>query len=117
MQQSQLNYFQDILEKRKIQILKNIGGVYDELNQLNSCELNDEGDYVSVNNSTIVEGAIVEQQQEELKEIESALAKINSNEYGVCSMCGVNIGLKRLKVKPHAAYCIHCRTILDKSKK
>lgn len=117
MQKSELDFFKDILEKRKIQILNNLEGVYEELEQLNSCELNDDGDYIAVNNSTMLEASIVARQQQELKEIEIALAKIHSGEYGSCSMCGEDIGFQRLKVKPHASYCIHCRTILDKSNK
>ena len=45
MQTSELNYFKEILESRREQIAKNINGVNNELHQLNSLELNDEGDH------------------------------------------------------------------------
>jgi DnaK suppressor protein len=115
LQQSELNYFKEILESRRKQIIKNIDGVNDELNQLNSLELNDEGDHASVTNSSMVESVIVQQQQKELKEINFALAKIASKEYGVCAMCEDDIGFQRLKVKPHAIYCIDCREIIEKN--
>lgn len=117
MQASELDFFKSTLEDKKLQILKNIGGVHQELEQLSLCELNDECDHVSVNNNTMVEGAIIQQQQEELESIEMALAKISSGEYGTCAMCGDDIGFQRLKVKPHAIYCINCRQIIDKPKK
>ena len=116
MQASELNYFKEILESRKAQILKNISGVNTELNELNTLELNDEGDHASVNNNSMVESAIVQQQQKELHEINITLAKISSGEYGVCEMCEDDIGFQRLKVKPHAIYCIDCREIVEKSK-
>lgn len=116
MQTSELNYFKEILESRRDQIKKNIIGVNNELSQLNALELNDEGDYASVNNNSMVESAIVEQQTKELKEIEVALCKISNKEYGVCEMCEDDIGFQRLKVKPHALYCIDCREIVEKSK-
>jgi RNA polymerase-binding transcription factor DksA len=50
------------------------------------------------------------------REIEVALAKIANNEYGICEMCEDDIGFQRLKVKPHALYCIDCREIAEKSK-
>ncbi|MEA1917061.1 MAG: RNA polymerase-binding protein DksA, partial [Campylobacterota bacterium] len=106
MQKSELEFFKKTLEERKLQILKNIEGVHNELNQLGSCELNDEGDHAANNNSTIVESTIGEQQREELRAIEVALVKIATGEYGTCAMCGVDIGFARLKVKPHAIYCI-----------
>ena len=116
MQASELNYFKEILESRKEQIEKNINGVNTELSELSSLELNDEGDHASANNNSMVESAIVEQQQKELKEIEVALNKIANGEYGICEMCEDEIGFQRLKVKPHAVYCIDCREIAEKSK-
>jgi len=115
VQLSELNYFKEILESRKQQINKNINGVNQELNQLNSLELSDEGDHASVNNNSMVESAIVQQQEKELDEIETALSKIENGEYGVCEMCEDDIGFQRLKVKPHAIYCIDCREIVEKS--
>lgn len=117
MQDSELKYFKEILEGRKEQIKKNIIGVNEELLQLSSLELNDEGDYASVGNSSIVESAIVHQQEQELKEINVALGKIANGGYNVCDMCEEPIGIQRLKVKPHAAYCIVCREIVEKSRK
>ena len=116
MQDSELNYFKEILESRKAQIVNNISGVNNELDQLNSLELNDEGDHASVNNNSMVESVIVLQQEKELKEINLALQKIANGGYGVCEMCEDDIGFQRLKVKPHAIYCIDCREIIEKSK-
>ncbi len=115
MQASELNYFKEILESRKEQIQKNICSVNSELNQLSNLELSDEGDHASVNNNSMVESAIVQQQAQELEEIEKALGKIANGEYGICEMCEDDIGFQRLKVKPHAIYCIDCREIVEKS--
>lgn len=116
MQDSELNYFKDILESRKIQIATNITGVNVELVQINTLELNDEGDHASANNNSMVENAIVAQQEQELNDINIALEKISKGEYGICDMCEDSIGFQRLKVKPHAIYCIDCREIVEKSK-
>ena len=116
MQDSELNYFKEILDSRNKQIVKNINDVNSELDQLNSLELNDEGDHASVNNNAMIESAIVHQQEQELREINIALGKIASREYGICEMCEDDIGFQRLKVKPHAIYCIDCREIVEKTK-
>ena len=116
MQASELNYFKEILESRKEQINSNIDGVNKELSQLNALELNDEGDHASVNNNSLVESAIVIQQTKELQEIEVTLGKISNGDYGVCEMCEDDIGFQRLKVKPHAIYCIDCREIIEKNR-
>ena len=117
MQQSELTYFKEILESRHDQIVSNIDGVNDELDQLNSLELNDEGDHASVHNSSMIDSVVVKQQEQELREIDAALAKIASGEYGICVMCEDEIGFQRLKVKPHAIYCIDCREYVEKENK
>ena len=116
MQTSELNYFKEILESRREQIQKNITGVNSELNQLSNLELSDEGDHAAANNNSMVESAIVQQQSQELKEINVTLAKIEIGNYGICEMCEDEIGFQRLKVKPHAIYCIDCREIVEKTR-
>ena len=117
MQKSELEYFKSILLSRKEQILKNLSGVKEEIDELQTQELNDEGDHAAANSDSLVESAIITQQQQELAEIERALNKIESGEYGICEMCEDPIGFQRLKVKPHAVYCIDCREIVEKSNK
>ena len=115
MRDNELQYFEEILEDRKEQIMKNIYGVEKELNELRGLELNDEGDFASVSNNNMVETAIGNQQELELAEIEMALVKIKNDLYGICEMCEEEIGFQRLKVKPHAKYCIDCREIAEKN--
>jgi len=117
VQASELNYFKEILESRQEQIAKNINGVNAELDQLSGQELNDEGDHASNSNNSMIESAIVTQQETELREIRVTLGKIENGDYGTCEMCEDPIGFQRLKVKPHAIYCIDCREIVEKSAK
>jgi DnaK suppressor protein len=116
MRENELHYFEEILLARREQIIKNLHGVEEEIMQLRECELNDEGDYACASNDNLVENAIGAQQSQELLEIETALGKIKSKQYGICDMCEDDIGFARLKVKPHARYCIVCRPIAEKNK-
>jgi len=115
MHDKDIEFFKDTLESRKVQIEKNICGVEKEMNELRELELNDEGDYASVSNDNMVENAIGHQQELELLEIDIALAKIKEGTFGICEMCDDCVGVHRLKVKPHAKYCIDCREISEKS--
>ena len=117
MRNTEVEYFKELLEARKDQIEKNISGVEAEMEELKNLELNDEGDFASVSNDNLVENAIGTQQELELFEIDQALTKIKNKEYGICEMCEELIGTHRLKVKPHAKYCIECREIAEKQSK
>jgi RNA polymerase-binding protein DksA len=46
--------------------------------------------------------------RKEISEIASALARIESGDYGICIDCGVEIPEGRLEVKPYARRCIQC---------
>ena len=46
-----------------------------------------------------------------IKKIAETIARIESGDYGYCNNCGVEIGLKRLEVRPTATLCIDCKTL------
>ena len=115
MRETDLNYFKELLLERQIQIKKNIHDVLKELDELRDVEINDEGDYVSISIDDLRDTAISAQQKAELIEIEDALKKIHNGTYGICEMCEEPVGVHRLKVKPHAKYCIVCREIHEKN--
>ncbi len=115
MRQSDLDFFKQLLEDRKKQIVKNIDDANKEMANLSQSEANDECDHATITIDRNIDQAITAQQSKELGDIELALAKINGNTYGVCEMCEEDIGAARLKVKPHAKYCITCREIMEKN--
>ena len=115
MRHSELEYFKKMLEARKMQILKNLDDVQDALGTQSSDDLNDEADYASMSNNNLVETVLGEKQNKELIEIEVSLSKMANRKYGICEMCEDDISISRLKVKPHARYCIDCREIAEKN--
>jgi len=46
-----------------------------------------------------------------IKKIDEALARLDSHDYGYCSACGVEIGIRRLEARPTATLCIDCKTL------
>jgi RNA polymerase-binding transcription factor len=115
MQKSELQFFKSLLTERKEQILNNITATNSELSLLHSCELNDEGHHACTLDNVRLDSTLILKQQKELHEIEHALGKISNGSYGCCEMCDDDIGFARLKVKPHAHYCIVCRPIVEKN--
>ena len=117
MTQTELNFFKKLLEERKLQIKKNIYDSSVEVNGLRDSGVSDEFDIASVNTDQLIEHSISTQQKAELSEIDEALEKIANKTYGICDMCEEEISIPRLKVKPHAKYCITCREIIEKTAK
>lgn len=46
-----------------------------------------------------------------LRKIEQTIDILNSDDYGYCEGCGVEIGLRRLEARPTANLCIDCKTL------
>jgi RNA polymerase-binding protein DksA len=56
-------------------------------------------------------------EQDMLYDIEDALKRIESREYGFCILCEKKISKERLKAVPYAKSCIECQTKEEKGKR
>lgn len=58
--------------------------------------------------------ANLEQCQQRIKQIDSALKKIDQEAgYGYCDRCGEAIALAHLQARPESALCINCQSALE----
>jgi DnaK suppressor protein len=48
-----------------------------------------------------------------LREVEEALSRVGTEEYGVCLECGEEISTKRLAAVPWAKYCLTCQDLVS----
>ena len=55
-------------------------------------------------------GALVQQAEQHLAEIDAALERLARGTYGVCAVCGAPIPDERLEVRPTATACVGCAT-------
>ncbi len=67
-------------------------------------------DYGSDNFLHGMELDIMSGEMEDLEMIDEALERLSSGEYGKCLDCGCHIPAARLDVKPHARYCVKCKS-------
>lgn len=51
--------------------------------------------------------------EEALRDIKSALKRIEKGEYGICKYCSQEIALKRLEARPVASSCVACKMKLQ----
>lgn len=52
-----------------------------------------------------------------LKKIDETIERIDNNEYGVCTSCGSEIGIKRLEARPVTDLCIECKVRQEEEEK
>jgi RNA polymerase-binding protein DksA len=58
---------------------------------------------------------LVSRQVQEFAELETAQQRLDTQEFGVCSECGSDIGFQRLLAAPNATRCVDCQTQHEKT--
>ena len=109
----ELDYFKNALEKMKLQIQRNLDSTSIEMNTLGKTEARDEGDHASVQRGQSLGNSIMVKQSDKLKAIERSFQRIAKGTYGICESCEEEINIERLKVKVFADYCITCREVIE----
>ena len=46
-----------------------------------------------------------------IRKIDEAVLRLETDDFGYCEVCGVEIGFKRLEARPTATLCIDCKTL------
>jgi len=114
LNENQLKMFENILLEKKEQLLSATTLSQNIINELRNESTCDDLDYAEVSSDSHNLNSLRNIQLNELKEIKFSLKKIEDKTYGVCEMCDEPIGIRRLKVKPHARFCIECREDYEK---
>lgn len=64
---------------------------------------------------TSIEVAELERDVRELREVDSALGRLHTPDYGVCTDCGSAIPYSRLSASPSATRCLSCQRKSERS--
>lgn len=94
-----------ILTARRDELLGNIERIEDQLEEKVA---QDEEDAASERQEDEVLTALGQSDQNEIRSIDAALARIEAGEYGECTQCGKKIAEKRLELLPDTPFCANC---------
>lgn len=115
LNEKQLAMLKNLLLEKKEQLGQETTSSQTIIKELLNEPSYDELDYAEVSSDSHNLNILRNKQLEDIKEIDLALRKIENKTYGICEMCDDSIGIKRLKVKPHARFCVECRESYEKS--
>lgn len=107
--------FEAILLARKQNLLEILNARNSNIKELNSSSIKDDSDLVSAHMQGQIDSLMMEKHMQELQEVEKSLQKVQDGIYGICEMCDEEIDEGRLRIKPHARFCINCREVFEKS--
>ena len=126
MQKKDLKIFRDLLDKKKVELVKGIEHIAndalktsgrDAAGDLSAYSLH-MADMATDNYDREFALNLAENEQKILHRIEAALEKIDSGgAYGECETCNKKITKQRLKAVPYVELCVPCQEQQEKSKK
>jgi DnaK suppressor protein len=108
MEKEQLDYFREVLKERFQEILDEAEKTVTGMTSTNE-NYPDPTDRASLESDRNFMLRIRDRERKLLSKIRSALERIDSGEFGICEMCGDDIGEERLKARPVTTLCIACK--------
>mgnify|MGYP006301872295 FL=1 len=115
MNSNQLAYFKNKLFSHREELSEKISRTLKKIQQLKSSDA-DILDRSNVNIHIEREVKASERYSRYLRNIETALSKIEDGSYGFCELTGTEIGLKRLQAQPWATLSIEALEELEEAR-
>lgn len=116
LSEKQLLYFRDLLQKLKAELLKagETGDLAEEVVELDQARVGrlSRMDAMQVQAMSLETGR---RRRQQLLQVDTALNRIESGDYGDCIECGEAINPKRLEANPCSTFCIECAEALEKN--
>jgi DnaK suppressor protein len=110
MNATQKAHFRQLLTQWKIQLMEEVDRTVHHM-QDDSSNMPDPADRATQEEEFSFELRARDRERKLLKKIEESLDSIETDDYGYCETCGVEIGLRRLEARPTATLCIDCKTL------
>lgn len=93
------------LQARYAELEKRIVAIDEELDAEHSSDWDELA--IEREDDEVLEG-VGNSAQREIRQIEAALERLDSGEYGVCTICGDPIPDERLTILPYTPFCRNC---------
>ena len=110
MNPKQLAHFKSMLEGMKRDLSQDIDRTVHAM-QDDATVFADPNDRASQESGIALELRNRDRERKLIRKIDETIGRIDKDDYGYCENCGIEIGLKRLEVRPTATLCIDCKTL------
>jgi len=109
MSPEQVEHFRHILEGWKQQLMGKVDETVHHM-QDEAANFPDPNDRASQESEFAMELRTRDRERKLIKKIDESIGDLGED-YGYCSHCGVEIGIRRLEARPTATQCIDCKTL------
>ena len=110
MNEAQLEHFETILGNWKSELMEEVDRTVHHM-QDDAANFPDPNDRATQESEFSLELRTRDRERKLIKKIDESLKNIESEDYGYCESCGIDIGVRRLEARPTAVLCIDCKTL------
>jgi len=110
MNPDQIDHFRHILLSWKENLLDEVSRTI-HLMQDENINHPDPNDRASQETDMSLELRNRDRERKLLKKIDQTISRVDSDDYGWCDRCGIEIGIRRLEARPTAELCVDCKTL------
>ena len=107
----------EMLIRLQLETLQRINAFRRDQEQESASEPGDEMDLASATAEIETHAGLIAREEEKLKYLDEALARLDADHYGRCVACGRPIPLERLRVLPFASNCVDCQAKRGRSRR
>ena len=112
MEQSNIEYFKDVLTQQMYRLLDKADHTIVNLLDMDS-QSPDPLDRATFESGRNYELRIRDRESRLIRKIKESLEDIKNGTYGICESCGGDISIERLKARPVARHCIKCKRKME----
>eukprot|EP00914_Ancora_sagittata_P013050 GHVO01025347.1.p1 GENE.GHVO01025347.1~~GHVO01025347.1.p1 ORF type:complete len:145 (-),score=23.66 GHVO01025347.1:169-603(-) len=103
-------HFVKILEQWKRNLMEEVDRTVSHMKE-EAANFADPADRATQEEEFSIELRTRDSERKLIKKIDKTLEANESDDYGFCETCGVEIGLRRLEARPTATQCVDCKTL------
>lgn len=110
MSDKQREHFRALLTSWKKELMEEVDRTVSHMKD-EAANFPDPADRASQEEEFSLELRTRDRERKLIKKIDSTLELLETDEYGYCNACGVEIGVRRLEARPTATQCVDCKTL------
>jgi len=110
MNDEQVDHFREILTSWKNELMAKVDETVHHM-QDEAANFPDPNDRATQESDFTMELRTRDRERKLIKKIEESLTALENEDYGYCTSCGIEVGIRRLEARPTATECIDCKTL------
>ena len=110
LSEGQLDHLRGILNQWRTQLMEEVDRTVNHM-QDDAANFPDPADRATQEEEFSIELRTRDRERKLIKKINKTIELLETDDFGYCETCGIEIGLRRLEARPTATQCVDCKSL------